>query len=177
MKKQIKIILIVLTALIAAFGAVSLIWYYTAFRPYDRYVDQLEEHYSVNQIDSFRSYAEDEAGYSYYIKRPDFWSWSGNLSVSIPVFQLGSGDEMPYVDGLLLWPKGDSCELGVMLYEYSEDERGVTANGVQLYLDGEGNYLPDGTADEEGQAVLDRHRENVDVLLEKLYQTWPQFAP
>lgn len=178
MKKGIKIVLCVLLALIVAFGAVSLAWYLTAYRAYDTYVEALSEQYETEKVSAYGVYAVDEEGYSYYIKRPGFLSWTGNLSVSVPSRKLSNGETLLYVDSLIIWPAKDGCEIGALLYTYEKDDTGILSTGHQFYISNRGAYIPQNDdSDAEKRQILEERRTSVTIMLEKCFAIWPEFNP
>lgn len=98
---------------------------------------------------------QDEDGFTYALKYPDYMSLSSNLSVSLPV-----EDDNPYVDSLIIWiDTFHEKEYGVVLYEKE--------NTFQIEIDNSGNPL-----DAKDQDVINRHKENLDHLLKKAKEKW-----
>ena len=81
--------------------AASILWYFTAYRPYDRYAEALKTLLGWQESEVSRESGSDEAGYSFTVKRPGFLHWTGNLALSAPNIRLenGSGSQMPSSSG------------------------------------------------------------------------------
>lgn len=161
--------------LCAAFLAVSAVWYGTAYRPYEEYLEACRELPDWKEEDAFRGAGRDAEGFSLNVKRPGFLSWTGNLGLSMPALATEDGEEVLFTDALIIWPlAGGGTEQGVILYEYEVDEEGVSCTGHQLYIDREGNYLPYGDAAEDAanQALLESRRETVQTLLDRARDIW-----
>ncbi len=172
--KLIRRLLAVLAVLLVLFAALNLAWYLTAFRPFDRYAQQMEESLPVFiQMDAFRCVGEDEEGYTYSLKRPDWLQWGGNLTVGVPVLTLENGEEIPFVDGLIVWPNAPDTErYGLILYEYTADDAGMSAQEWQLYIDETGACLDDTEESAVYQQLLDVQSSIVALLREKFVAPW-----
>ena len=56
----------------------------------------------------------------------------------------------------------------MILYTYDQNGEEIICTGHQLYIDAAGNYLPHrDAADADSAALLEEHRENVMLLLER----------
>lgn len=105
---------------------------------------------------------KDDDGYDYSVKFPDYLHTTGNLAVSLPWTDV----ESPWTDGLIVWPEvGGGFTYGVILYEVTGEE---ALTEYQIYIDSGGNALDGGDAE-----IVERHRENVDDLLERAERRWP----
>ena len=173
MKRLQRRLCIVGSAILAGLLIFSMVWYLTAYRAYDGYMERCRS-LPVWQEEFIRGYGSDAAGYNYNVKRPDFGSWTGNLGLGMPCLVLENGEEIPYVDELILWPHAeDEWEIGVILYTYDQNGEEIICTGHQLYIDAAGNYLPHGdAADADSAALLEEHRENVMLLLERARDLW-----
>ena len=164
-----------LALLLVAFSLFSAVWYVTAYRPYDDYVEALRAQPGFREDPGFPECGVDGEGCTCNVARPGFLRWTGNLGIGLPALTLENGKEAVFTDSLLIWPHlfGEP-ELGVILYEYGLQEDGVTCAGHQLYITPEGDYLPysDGAEDAANQAVLEEHRENVEALLARAREIW-----
>ena len=164
-----------LALLLAAFTLLSAVWYVTAYRPYDAYVEALRAQPGFREDLGFPECGVDAEGYTCNVARPGFLSWTGNLGISLPALTLENGEEVVFTDSLIIWPRmTGEPELGVILYEYGFQEGGVTCTGHQLYITPEGDYLPygDEAEDAANEAVLEAHRENVEALLARARTIW-----
>ncbi len=173
MKKVPRRLCIVVAVLLAGLLIFSAVWYLTACRAYGRYMERCRS-LPVWEEEFMRGYGSDAAGYNYNVKRPDFGSWTGNLGLGMPSIALENGEEIPYTDSLILWPSADGeWEIGAILYTYREDGDEIACTGHQLYIDTAGSYIPYGDAsDADNAALLEEHRENVTLLLERARELW-----
>lgn len=164
-----------LLVLLTAFALLFTVWYLTAYRPYDAYVEALRAQPGFQEDPGFPECGVDGEGYTCNVARPGFLSWTGNLGIGLPSLTLETGEEMVFTDSLLIWPRttGDP-ELGVMLYEYDFREDGVTCASRQLYITAAGEYRPygDPADDTANEALLEEHRENVEALLARAREIW-----
>lgn len=164
-----------LALLLTAFALLFTVWYLTAYRPYDAYVEALRAQPGFQEDPGFPECGVDGEGYTCNVARPGFLSWTGNLGIGLPSLTLETGEEMVFTDSLLIWPRmtGDP-ELGVMLYEYDFREDGVICASRQLYITAAGEYRPygDPADDTANEALLEEHRENVEALLSRAREIW-----
>ena len=164
-----------LALLLAAFALLSGIWYFTAYRPYDVYVEALRAQPGFQEDPGFPECGIDGEGYTCNVARPGFLHWTGNLGIGLPSLVLENGEEVGFTDSLIIWPHlfGEP-ELGVILYEYDFQAGGVNCTGRQLYIMAAGEYLPYGdTAEDAANAqLLEEHRENVTRLLDRARTIW-----
>ena len=164
-----------LALLLAAFALLSAVWYVTAYRPYDIYVEALRAQPGWREDPGFPECGVDGEGYTCNVARPSFLSWTGNLGIGLPALTLENGEEAVFTDSLIIWPQlfGEP-ELGVILYEYDFQEGGVTCASRQLYITAAGEYRPYGDAEEDAAnaRLLEEHRENVETLLSRAREIW-----
>ena len=168
-------LLLLLALLLVAFALFSAVWYFTAYRPYDAYVEDLRAQPGWREDPAFPGCGTDGEGYTCNVARPGFLHWTGNLGIGLPALTLESGEEIGYTDSLLIWPRlFGAPEAGVILYEYDFQEDGVACTGHQLYITPEGDYIPygDGAEDAANEALLEERRESVDTLLERAREIW-----
>ena len=164
-----------LAVLLTAFALFSAVWYFTAYRPYDAYVEDLMAQPGFREDPAFPGCGTDGEGYTCNVARPGFLHWTGNLGGGLPNVTMENGEEIGFTDTLLIWPRmTGEPELGVILYEYDFQEDGVACTGHQLYITPEGKYIPygDGAEDAANEALLTERRENVETLLSRAREIW-----
>ena len=164
-----------LALLLAAFALLSGAWYFTAYRPYDAYVEALRTQPGFREDPAFPGCGVDAEGYTCNVARPAFLHWTGNLGIGLPSLTLENGEEAGFTDSLIIWPKlTGEPELGVILYEYDVQDGGVCCTGHQMYIDREGAYLPwgDPAEDAANEALLAERRESVEALLARARAIW-----
>ena len=164
-----------LALLLAAFALLSAVWYVTACRPYDDYVEDLRAQPGFREDPAFPGCGVDAEGYTCNVARPAFLHWTGNLGIGMPALTLENGEEVVFTDSLIIWPHSfGEPEVGVILYEYDFQEGGVTCDSHQLYITAAGEYRPYGdTAEDAANArLLEEHRENVTRLLDRAGEVW-----
>ncbi len=158
-----------LALLLAAFALLSAVWYFTAYRPYDVYMEALRAP-GGREAPALPGCGTDGEGYNCNVARPGFLHWTGNLGIGMPNLTLENGEEVGFTDSLLIWPRmTGEPELGVLLFEYDFQEDGVTCAGHQLYITAAGEYRPYGDAAEDAAnaQLLAEHQENVETLLSR----------
>ena len=139
-----------LALLLAAFALLSAVWYFTAYRPYDVYMEALRAQPGWREAPALPGCGTDGEGYNCNVARPGFLHWTGNLGIGMPNLTLENGEEVGFTDSLLIWPRmTGEPELGVLLFEYDFQEDGVTCAGHQLYITAAGEYRPYGDAAED----------------------------
>lgn len=164
-----------LALLLAAFALLSGAWYFTAYRPYDDYVEALRAQPGFREDPGFPECGVDAGGYTCNVARPAFLHWTGNLGIGLPALTLEDGEEVVFTDSLIIWPHlFEEPELGVILYEYDIQAGGVTCASHQLYITAAGEYRPYGDAAEDAAnaRLLEEHRENVTRLLDRAGEVW-----
>ena len=164
-----------LALLLAAFALLSAVWYFTAYRPYDVYMEALRAQPGWREAPALPGCGTDGEGYNCNVARPGFLHWTGNLGIGMPNLTLENGEEVGFTDSLLIWPRmTGEPELGVLLFEYDFQEDGVTCAGHQLYITAAGEYRPYGDAAEDAAnaQLLAEHQENVETLLSRAREIW-----
>ena len=164
-----------LAVLLAAFALLSAVWYLTAYRPYDVYVEALRAQPGFREDPGFPACGVDAGGCTCNVARPGFLSWTGNLGIGLPNLVLENGEEIGFTDTLLIWPRlSGEPEVGVILYEYDFQAAGAACAGHQLYITPEGEYIPygDPAEDAANEALLAARRENVAALLARARVIW-----
>lgn len=92
-KKILKILIIIISIFILLNGS-WLIVREVKYKPY-------KQNLTKSVMSTFivpRYTTQDEDGFTYALKYPDYMALSSNLSVSLPV-----ADDNPYVDSLIIW--------------------------------------------------------------------------
>ena len=164
-----------LAVLLAAFALLSAVWYLTAYRPYDVYVEALRAQPGFREDPGFPACGVDAGGCTCNVARPGFLSWTGNLGIGLPNLVLENGEEIGFTDTLLIWPRlSGEPEVGVILYEYDFQAAGAACAGHQLYITPEGEYIlyGDPAEDAANEALLAARRENVAALLARARAIW-----
>ena len=164
-----------LALLLAAFALLSGAWYFTAYRPYDAYVEALRTQPGWREDPAFPGCGVDAGGYTCNVARPAFLHWTGNLGIGLPALMLEDGEEVVFTDSLIIWPHlFEEPELRVILYEYDIQAGGVICASHQLYITAAGEYRPYGDAAEDAAnaRLLEEHRENVTRLLDRAGEVW-----
>ncbi len=167
--------LCLLALVLAAFALLSGAWYFTAYRPYDAYVEALRTQPGWREDPAFPGCGVDAGGYTCNVARPAFLHWTGNLGIGLPALMLEDGEEVVFTDSLIIWPHlFEEPELGVILYEYDIQAGGVICASHQLYITAAGEYRPYGDAAEDAAnaRLLEEHRENVTRLLDRAGEVW-----
>lgn len=167
--------LCLLALVLAAFALLSGAWYFTAYRPYDAYVEALRTQPGWREDLAFPGCGVDAGGYTCNVARPAFLHWTGNLGIGLPALMLEDGEEVVFTDSLIIWPHlFEEPELGVILYEYDIQAGGVICASHQLYITAAGEYRPYGDAAEDAAnaRLLEEHRENVTRLLDRAGEVW-----
>ena len=145
MKRIWKIII----AVILCFAAVNLAWMIWREAKYSRYTDGMEKTV-FSQLIVPRFACEDDEGFDYSVKYPDYLSFTGNLCVGVP----------DKVDGLIIWPLfGGGYEYGILV-----EQDGIQ---YQIYLDSEGNPV-----EESDRNIVQKCQDEIDILLAKAKSMW-----
>lgn len=152
-----KILLIMLGAVLIAVILLNVMWFVWSRITYGRYTKGLDM--DKTEWHSFlvpRYYKQDSDGFDFSIKYPDYLSITGNLCVGCP----SETEDDFFTDSLIIWPRAfGGFDYGLLLYE--EDAQ------YQIYVDSSGKPL-DCAYDE----VVERHRENVDLLFARAENLW-----
>lgn len=172
--KTAKIVLIVGASIIALLLVLTLLWFLTSYISFNKYVDVVKERGVDNWTDS-SSYSQgfDKTKYQYFIGRPSWMSWSGNLVISMPV--------EPSSDGFSLFPDGVNAKVsGGKVVEYTADITVTSLQGTSLVtntyyikVDKYGNYVSCTNQDEErALEVYNTHRANIKNLVRRINSIW-----
>ena len=94
-----------LALLLAAFALLSAVWYFTAYRPYDVYMEALRAQPGWREAPALPGCGTDGEGYNCNVARPGFLHWTGNLGIGMPNLTLENGEEVGFTDSLLIWPR------------------------------------------------------------------------
>lgn len=152
-----KILLIALGIVLIAVILLNALWFAWSRITYGRYTADLNM--DKTEWHSFlvpRYWKQDGDGFDFSVKYPDYLSTTGNLCVGCPSETAGDF----FTDSLIIWPKAfGGYDYGLILYE--EDTQ------YQIYVDSSGKPL-DSAYDE----VVERHRENADLLFAKAENLW-----
>ncbi|PXV95384.1 hypothetical protein C8E03_10112 [Lachnotalea glycerini] len=151
-----KIIIIVLSSLFIIFMIRNLIWYLN-FNKYENYISNEYELY-------VKSYGKTLNGYSYTIKQPEFYSFTGNFAIN------NNADI-----SIIIWPelfmKGD-MRIGMELVDAENN------HGYRFYVDKELNYMVDKknnfTEEEitQIQNLLDKKKEEIGKMYRLAKKEW-----
>ena len=135
----------------------SIGWFWWSRTTYDKYSKGLEP-LPANGVLVPRYDRMDNDGYDYFVKYPDPLTFTGNLCVGTP----SEGDN-PFTDALIIWPKaGGGYEYGALLYEDNTE--------YQIYINCDGT--PRDAGDAEAAAVIERHADTIQTLLQKARSQW-----
>ena len=146
---KIFIILCILVLLLMGFGIYNLIWYQATTTYWGKFLEKVERspEFSEHEVYSIT----DEEGITYLVKKPNYLSCVGNLSISYPI------DDKPVT--LLIWPKKDDIwEYGVMIN--SED-------GGEFYLGEDMRAL-----DKRDEEAVKKYYPDIDYLYKKAKTLW-----
>lgn len=153
MKK--KKVFMIIGGILILFALFNIGWFTWRSTKYSCFTDEMERA-AMDTVFIPRYCLTDSENYDYLVKYPDYLSFTGNLSVGMP-----ASDNNLFTDALIIWPQLDgSYEYGVLLYE--ED-----GSGYNIYIDRNGNPL-----ESENQAVVERHYDNICILLQKADERW-----
>ena len=95
-----------LALLLAAFALLSAVWYFTAYRPYDVYMEALRAQPGWREDLGFPECGVDGEGYTCNVARPGFLHWTGNLGIGLPALTLEKGAQKQSIyraARLLVW--------------------------------------------------------------------------
>ena len=169
-----KIVLIVGITIIALLLVLTLVWWLTSYNSFNKYVDAIKARGAENWTDtSTASYGFDRTRYQFFIGRPSWLSWSGNLAISMPSDSIS--------DATIMFPDGLNAKVsGGKVIEYTAD---ITTTSVQgssvktivyyIKVDKNGNYLSTTNEDSErAMEVYQAHSANIKNLVHKLNSIW-----
>ena len=146
---KIFIILCILVLLLMGFGIYNLVWYQATTTYWGKFLEKVERspEFSEHEVYSIT----DEEGITYLVKKPNYLSCVGNLSISYPI------DDKPVT--LLIWPKKDDIwEYGVRIN--SED-------GGEFYLGEDMRAL-----DKRDEEAVKKYYPDIDYLYKKAKALW-----
>lgn len=149
-KKALKIIL----AAVIAFAVYNIAWFAWSHIKYGKLSGGMEEMEISSFVTRRYSYTDAER-FDYLVKYPDYLTFTGNLSVGMPVT-----DENVFTDALIIWPTlSGKYNYGVLLYEEGAE--------YTVYIDADGNALS-----KEYEDVVSRHRDQIETLLMMADHKW-----
>lgn len=149
-KKALKIIL----AAVIAFAVYNIAWFAWSHIKYGKLSGGMEEMEISSFVTRRYSYTDAER-FDYLVKYPDYLTFTGNLSVGMPVT-----DENIFTDALIIWPTlSGKYNYGVLLYEEGAE--------YTVYIDADGNALS-----KEYEDVVSRHRDQIETLLMMADHKW-----
>ena len=149
-KKALKIIL----AAVIAFAVYNIAWFAWSHIKYGKLSGGMEEMEISSFVTRRYSYTDAER-FDYLVKYPDYLTFTGNLSVGMPVT-----DENVFTDALIIWPTlSGKYNFGVLLYEEGAE--------YTVYIDADGNALS-----KEYEDVVSRHRDQIETLLMMADHKW-----
>lgn len=94
----------------------------------------------------------EDSGYIYSVKYPNYLSLTGNVAISSPDDRFS----------MIIWPRIFKDEYGIMLADEENNSYEIMVN-----KDGEAQIA-------DNQAILDAHRDQVSLLLDKASSKWPE---
>ena len=153
-KKVVKVVLKIILFILILFILLNIVWFSWRAIKYNKYSKGMEK----NLFYSFfvpKYLEDDEEGFSYSVKYPDYLSLTGNMSISMPSVNGNS-----YTDSLIIWPSLNDYEYGLILYDENNNE-------YMIELDE--NKKPKASEYEE---IVDIHKENIDTLFDKANEFW-----
>jgi|GEM_PF-6988005 len=164
MKKSVKVILICAASVLITYAAIWSIYVVIRYQPF---VKALEG----------QNYLEEDR-YAYYVKRPTFPSFIGNLTVSDNrKTTLDEGDDI--YSYLIIWPRfwggyGVAANVGKTTVDYDNRHSHTDAYGIML----DENRKPDYSVPNvyeiytENKELFDSNMDRIDNLYEKAYEKW-----
>lgn len=155
--KKSRIVLLIIAIIVLLFIIINLAWYIRRNAVYGKFTDENMEE-TVFSTFIVPNYLDvDSDGIEFYIKYPDYLSLTGNLTVGRPE----EGEDMN-PNNLIIWPKfGGGYTYGYLVIENDEM--------YQIYIDSEGNAI---YPDEEVNAVLERHKDDIRLFFDKAEERW-----
>lgn len=151
---RVKKILIVVLCILALFVLANACWFGWRLIKYGTYSKGMDKNLYATRIVPRYVYT-DADDFDYGVKYPDYFTFTGNLSVGMPATE----DNM-FTDCLIIWPKFfGGYEYGVILYTDEGD--------YQIYVNADGSAV-----NEEDSKVVACHRDTIDLLLRKAKEKW-----
>ena len=153
-KGRTKKILKVVLGILALFVLANACWFGWRLIKYRSYSKGMDKNLFATWIVPRYVYT-DADDFDYGVKYPDYFTFTGNLSVGMPATE----DNM-FTDCLIIWPKFfGGYEYGVVLYTDEGD--------FQIYINADGSAVS-----EEDSEVVARYRDTIDILLRKAKEKW-----
>lgn len=147
MKNKTKRFLIFIASVILLFGIYNLIWYLLIHSKYDPYTEGMDEfRKNISYI------LNEEDGYLYNVKLPDYISYTGNLGISTRNNEYS----------LLIWPNvfTDEVEYGVQIQAENNEVWSIMVDenmeAVNAYYD----------------EIVNENREAIEDLYKKAREKW-----
>ena len=164
MKKYLKIFLTVVIGVLIAYAFIWSIYVQVRYKPF------------VKALDG-QKYLEEE-GYVYYIKKPSFPSFTGNLSITESRNLTKEDNECIYAY-LIIWPRfwggyGVAANVGKTTVDYDNRHSHTDAYGIML----DENRKPDYSVPNvyeiytENKELFDSNMDRIDNLYERAYEKW-----
>lgn len=98
----------------------------------------------------------DADGYEYYVKYPDYFTFTGNLSMNNPEHEAFEDQDIC----LFIWPKVfGQYEYGILIYDGGQEH--------QIYLDENGNAISP-----ENKEIVQRHKDEIIDMFERADKQW-----
>lgn len=124
------------------------VWYFTIATTYN----QLTENMSKDQHGDF--FIEKD-GYSYYVDKPIYLSWSGNLTIT----------DLVSDNSIIIWPSfDDHYEYGVLIHI---DDTGETSAGITV-----DEELKPIESDPDSEKIINDNRSELESLMSKAKKFW-----
>ncbi len=154
MKSGKKIILKVILGIVVIFALINANWFGWRMVKYGSYCKGWEKNSFATWIVP-RYVFTDEDGYDYGVKYPDYLSFTGNMSVGLPV----ASDNM-FTDFLIVWPKVFGG------YDYGVS---VTKGGQEykIYINADGTAIHPGDSE-----IVTDCQDTINDLLSKAKDMW-----
>jgi hypothetical protein len=126
--------------------AYSLVWYIVSYKPYAKYEEGFQEFDKTGK----KLYVDNE-GYTYSVKKPDYFNWTGNLAIV----------DMEDKASLIIWPidNGKNMEVGVII-----EDNGVS-NQIELKDKKTAVY-------DDQQELVNQYNEQIEILYNKANEVW-----
>lgn len=125
----------------------NLVWYFTIATTYN----QLTENMSKDQHGDF-FLEKDE--YSYYVDKPIYLSWSGNLTIT----------DLKSDNSVIIWPSflDDNYEYGVLVHIGGEASVGITVDEELKPIE----------SDPDSEKIINDHKSELELLMSEAKRFW-----
>ncbi|MCR5608392.1 MAG: hypothetical protein K6G26_04955 [Lachnospiraceae bacterium] len=139
-------LLVIWGSVVFIIAAYSLVWYIVSYKPYAKY----EEGFKEFDKSGKKLYVDNE-GYTYSVKKPDYFTWTGNLAIV----------DMEDKASLIIWPidNGKNMEVGVII-----EDNGVS-NQIELKDKKTAVY-------DDQQELVNQYNEQIEILYNKANEVW-----